>query len=172
MTGPTGAPASRPLLAAAGVAFALLGIVAASGGRQSPALDVRDPDGGGRLLATIELGEPARFTLLFTHSMYGGDVAETYQLVRSGPAAPSLLRSTVRTAAGGAADYYARYGNVRRDGAGWIVEASPLALPRLRLVVDRVGAPRLQVGEREVPLLSIVGDGQIVELRPTDGRPR
>lgn len=150
-------------------AVTVLGVVAGIRRPPPPALDVRDLDAGGRLLGTIRLDERATFQLLFTHSMYGGDVAETYQVAWSGPAAPSLVRSTVRTTTGGAAEYYARYGNFRRDGDGWIVQTDPLQVPRLRLVVDKVGAPRVRVGERETPLLSLVPEGQLVELRLAGG---
>jgi hypothetical protein len=114
---------------------------------------VRDLDDGGRLVGRLP---PSAFTLRFDHSMYGGWVAERYQ-----PVAGRLRRTTVRTENGAAAEYYARYGEFRPDGDGWVVDAAPLELDALPLRVDATGRPR--VGQLE--LLALVPDGHLVELR-------
>ncbi|HEX2184977.1 MAG TPA: hypothetical protein VHN78_05680 [Chloroflexota bacterium] len=129
-----------------------------------PAVEVRDLDEGGRLLATVPLLAPGTFDLLFTHSMYGGEVVETYRV--AGQPSPRLERSAVRTERSGAAEYYARYGDFRRGSEGWVLETERLELARLPLRVDRTGSPAIQVGARRLPLLGLVPDGHLAELRP------
>jgi hypothetical protein len=125
---------------------------------------VRDLDDGGRLVGRLDLGQSGTFTLAFTHSMYGGSVAETYRVVL--PPAPHLERTTVRTEHGGAAEYYARYGNLYQVDGGWVVETPPLLLERLPLRVDQVGQPLLLTDSQQLSLLSVVPSGHLVELRP------
>jgi hypothetical protein len=129
-----------------------------------PAVEVRDLDDGGRLLATVLLEESGTFALVFTHSMYGGEVVETYQVARQ--PSPRLERSAVRTERSGAAEYYARYGDFRPGPEGWVLEMERLELARLPLRVDRTGSPAIQVGSRRLPLLGIIPDGHLAELRP------
>jgi hypothetical protein len=135
-----------------------------------PTVEVRDLDDGGRLVGTLDLGASGGFTLRFTHSMYGGSVDETYRVVP--PPGPRLERTTVRTEHGGAAEYYARYGNMYQVAGGWIVESPPMRLERLPLRVDQVGQPLLVTDTEVVSLLSLVPDGHLVELRPGGSSPR
>ena len=135
-----------------------------------PTVEVRDLDDGGRLVGRLDLGESSAFTLRFTHSMYGGSVAETYRVVL--PPAPHLERTTVHTEHGGAAEYYARYGNLYEVADGWIVETPPMQLERLSLRVDQVGRPLLTTDLEQVSLLSLVPAGHVVELRPGGSSPR
>jgi hypothetical protein len=133
-------------------------------------VEVRDLDDGGRLVRTLDLGESGAFTLRFTHSMYGGSVDETYRVMLS--PSPGLERTTVRTEHGGAAEYYARYGNLYQVADGWVVESPPMQLDRLPLRVDQVGQPLLTTDMEQVSLLSLVPDGHLIELRPGRSIPR
>lgn len=175
-------------------AFALLvlggaaatGLLAGTAAQPQAALDVRDLDGAGRRVAVLPLGVEGRFVLTFTHSMYGGMVAETFRVVG---APPRLVRESVRTETGGAADYYGLYGNVRREGAGWVVDVPPLEVSRLVVQVDAIGRPRLLPGvspacpwcpaaaveappgsthapASELSLLGLVPAGHRLELQP------
>ena len=147
------------LILPAAVAMLLL-----SHGPVSPAIEIRDLDDDGRLVRTISLDEAATFQLVFTHSMYGGAVSETYHVVQR--SAVHLERSTVRTATGGAAEYYALYGNMRQDADGWVVEVPRLALARLLVRAEPTGSPFLRVGARELPLFDLLPRGHLAELRP------
>lgn len=162
---PTAARLSLPAVLLVGglVLGAAVGLRPAAPGA-GLALEVRDLDDGARLVRTVPLDASGSFTLVFTHSMYGGAVAEAFRVVPE--PAPRLQRSTVRTETGGAAEYYARSGNFRQDGDGWLVQAPRLEVDRLPLRVDRTGRPLLRVGDRDLPLLADVPDGHLVELRP------
>jgi hypothetical protein len=111
----------------------------------------------------VPLDASHEFTLSFTHSMYGGTVAETYEVLWD--PTPQLRRTAVRTQHGGAAEYYARYGNFFQDGNGWIVDVPPLTLPSLQMRVDSIGQPELESHPGRLALLSLVPDGSLVEIR-------
>jgi hypothetical protein len=143
---------------------AVTGLALATSLPVGPAVEVRDLDDGNRLLGTVWLEQPGTFAVVFMHSMYGGEVVETYQVTRQ--PSPRLERSAVRTESGGAAEYYARYGEFRRGAEGWELETDRLELARLALRVDRTGKPSLQVGAHRLPLLGVVPDGHLAELRP------
>lgn len=136
--------------------------------RPNAALELMDPAAGGRLLATLPLPDGA-FTLVFTHSMYGGRVSERYRVDLT-DRQPRLVRSIIRTDNGGAAEYYARYGNLRQDAVGWRLDGPELVLPSLRLRVDRVGEPRLEADGRTFVLLDLLPDGGTVLLQPAGPR--
>ncbi len=146
------APGSLALLLAMSLAVA---------GCRAPAriLEIRDLDAAEGVMDRLPVGAQGLLELTFTHSMYGGWVAESYAV------GPELRRIAVRTEMAAAAEYYARYGNTRPVADGWLVEVAPLALARLLIRVDRVGDPALSVAGRRVALLSLVPDGHLVEVR-------
>lgn len=150
-------------------ALALLALALALGTPVRSTVELRDLDDGGRLVATLALPDSV-FLLRFTHSISGGTVEERYRVVAA--PTPQLERGRVWTETGGAAEYYARYGGFRPDGAGWLVETPPLRLERLWLRVDRVGRPELWTGSQRLPLWRLVPDGHLVAVaaRP-QGRP-
>ncbi len=156
----------RPLVLSLVFATALaVGITLGSTASRQPAVEVRDLDDGGRVVGRVVLDPPGSFVLTFTHSMYGGSVAEAYRVVDGMP--PRLERGAVRTETGGAAEYYALYGNTYRDGDTWVVEVPPLALPRLAVRVDQIGRPAIETDRRTVSLLGLVPEGHRAELRPS-----
>jgi hypothetical protein len=126
-------------------------------------LEIRDLDDGHRVVARLVIPRDTTFDLEFTHSMYGGWVSERYQLTAD--QSPALMRTTIRTQNGGAAEYYARYGNFRETDSQWQVDVLPLQLTQLIVRIDGVGRPRVRLPDREIELLALVPSGHRVELR-------
>lgn len=158
--------APRGFAVVVGAALLLGGSALAWGrGSGTVALQVRDADEGGRVVQTVRIGEGEPFRIRFTHSMYGGSVWETYRIV-AGVDGLMLERLGVRTERGGAAEYYALYGNMRQDAGGWVVDVPPLLLPRLPLRVDRVGAPDLEADGGTLRLLSALPEGHLALIEP------
>jgi len=124
-----------------------------------PAVEVRDVDDGGRVVQRLTTDSSGTFRLLFTHSMYGGTVSETYR-VDGG----TLERSEVRTENGGAAEYYAPLGNFHQEGADWVVDAGVMRLPRLYLSVTPIGKQAIAAGNTRIELGAIMAEGHIAEL--------
>ena len=81
-------------------------------------------------------------TLGFTHSMYGGDVRETYRVTPDG----TLERLRMVTGRAAAAEYYATDGQVLTTGDGYEVIAPPFATRELFVRVDARGDHWLTVG--------------------------
>ncbi len=106
-----------------------------------------------------------RFTLRFTHSMYGGFVEEDYSVGRDG----ELIRTAARTERVGAAEYYARAGNYRRADGYWVIDVPPMRLPGFTLHVSGIGSPVLLLNGRTYRLESLLPNGDL-EVR-VDRRP-
>jgi hypothetical protein len=102
-------------------------------------------------LACRRLGRDDIVTLVFTHSMYGGEVRETWR-VDGG----SLVRERFETDNAAAAEYYATDGGYRRVASGYEVEAPPLRIDALPFRIDQVGDHRLRVAGEEIPLADMV----------------
>lgn len=94
-------------------------------------------------------------TLVFTHSMYGGEVRETWRAQGS-----ELIRDSIVTDNAAAAEYYATDGTVEQVSDGFEVTASPIAIDALAIRIDQIGKHRLRVGEEEVSLADRV-DGSV-----------
>ena len=108
------------------------------------------------------LGCGQSMTLRFTHSMYGGDVAETYQASASGV---ERIRLVAELAA--AAEYYAWTEEVERVEDGFEVRVAPHAFDEIVILVEGIGKPHLIVegAGRVLNLRALVGDGGRVRLR-------
>lgn len=115
---------------------------------------------GDRILSCRALGPLERVVLVFTNSMYGGDVRETYQVTWQG----ALRRVAMHTAHPAAADYYAFTADVIRDGDLYRIDVPPAEFSEIAVRVDRVGAPRLIVAEGELDLLTAAGNQHRVLL--------
>ncbi len=106
-----------------------------------------------------------RFTLRFTHSMYGGFVEEDFIVGPNG----RLIRTAARTERVGAAEYYARAGNYRPADGYWVVDVEPMELRGFTLHVDSTGSPTLDVNGRVYRLQSLLPSGDVeiaVDRRP------
>lgn len=108
------------------------------------------------------LGCGQAMTLRFTHSMFGGDVSETY---RASPSGVERMRLVTELAA--AAEYYVWTEEVERVEDGFEVRVTPQAFDEIVILVDKTGSPNLIVGDadRVLDLRALVGDGGRVRLR-------
>ncbi len=98
-------------------------------------------------------------TLIYTHSMFGGDVRETF--VASGE---MLRRVEFTTANGAAADYYAFTASVSRVGDRFLVDVPPAEYAEIVVRIDDVGRHRLVIGEETIDLLEASGQAHRVRL--------
>ncbi|MGH2562181.1 MAG: hypothetical protein ACRDJH_24235 [Thermomicrobiales bacterium] len=109
----------------------------------------------------VILCAPAQpITLLFTHSMYGGDVEETFVPRPDG----RITRIEMTTANEAAAEYYAYTAPVIRDGDRFRLDIPPAAFEEVIVRVDAVGRHRLKVAGTEIDLLEATGDKHRVKL--------
>lgn len=136
-------------LAALVLAAALAGLALA------PVTLVRVVTGEGEVLACRRVAPGDPVTLAFTHSMYGGEVRETWRVDGA-----RLARAGIETDNAAAAEYYATDGAVARTQRGFAVIAPPLAVARLPVRIDAIGDHRLRVGGEEIALARRV-DGSV-----------
>jgi hypothetical protein len=99
-------------------------------------------------------------TLTFTHSMFGGDVTETYVVDRDG----ALVRQRIVTGNAAAAEYYATDGRVRPVTEGYEVLAGPFSTDTLVIRVDETGDHRLVVGSSAWRLFDMFGEPAQVRI--------
>ena len=127
----------------------------------APVFVVEDADAERVLLCRpLGAGQAPRLALVYTHSMYGGDVVEEFV-----PTVDRRLRREVATTANAAAaEYYASDGGVRRDGDRFLIEAPLADYPELVVRVGRTGGHRLVVGDETVDLVALAGDRRPVRL--------
>lgn len=106
-------------------------------------VDTRDGDP----LICRRMGRGDTVTLVFTHSMYGGEVRETWRV--DGDA---LARERIVTDNAAAAEYYATDGAVRRVSGGYEVISTPVRADALPFRIDEIGNHRLRFDGVEIPL--------------------
>ena len=97
--------------------------------------------------------------LVYTHSMFGGDVQETFV-----PANGMLRRVEMTTANGAAADYYAFTASVTRVGDRYRIKVPPAEFTDIVVRVDDVGSHRLMIGDETVDLLAMTGQAHRVRF--------
>ena len=98
-------------------------------------------------------------TLVYTHSMYGGDVRERFV-----PSDRSLRRIEMTTANPAAAEYYASTVSVTEIDGRYRVDVPPADYDEIVVRVDDVGRHRLIVGDETVDLLAMTGQAHRVRL--------
>ncbi len=103
-------------------------------------------DAGDRIVCR-PVAEGRTFALVFTHSMYGGEVRETFAIADKG-----LIRTAVTTENAAAAEYYAYDGRVEPALDGFRVTVPPLQLDELVIQLDRIGQQRLRFEDTEIVL--------------------
>lgn len=101
------------------------------------------------------------FSLIFTHSMYGGQVIERYVV----NADQTMTRTSITTDNAGAAEYYGSYGEVIREAGRYKLRVPPLQLAELRFIADSTGDHRLRVGGRERRLAPAAWQAEHLVLR-------
>jgi hypothetical protein len=122
------------------VAGTLLAAVMLAGVVLTPVTLVRVADGEGAILFCARISASTPVTLTFTHSMYGGDVSETYVA-----SAGSLRRTGIVTGNAAAAEYYAWDGKVRRVEGGYEVLVPEESFTALPFRIDEIGNHQLTV---------------------------
>jgi hypothetical protein len=80
------------------------------------------------------------FRFVFTHSMFGGDVVESYRINTD----LTLTRSTVTADTAGAADYYGLYGEAVRNDGQYALLVPPLVVQELRFIAGDRANYRLE----------------------------
>lgn len=151
--------APRPPPRAAVVALTGLAVAGALLAPSAPALVATDLTTGRVVLCRPMTGDDT-VALVFTHSMYGGDVVEEYAVTRDA----RLRRVAMTTANAAAAEYYAHTAGVVRDGDRFRVDVPAAEFPDLIVRVDRVGAHRLRVGAETLDLVAATGDRHRLRL--------
>jgi len=116
----------------------LVGVVLA-GGLLQPVTVLQAGTDDGDLLTCRHVSAGAPVTLIFTHSMYGGEVRERWRVVGDG-----LVRERIVAERAAAAEYYASDGAVEQMEDGFVVVAPPLAIEAPTVRVDQTGQHRLR----------------------------
>ena len=111
--------------------------------------EVRTDDGN--VLVCHRTAPGGIVTLVFTHSMYGGEVRETWRVDGDG-----LDRVQIVTENAAAAEYYATDGRTRRVDGGVEVLALPAHVDTLPFRIDHIGNHRLRLDDEEISLASEV----------------
>lgn len=132
---------------------AALAIIALAGSLWQPVTVLEVATDDGSILACRRMEPASTVTLVFTHSMYGGEVRETWRTDGS-----DLVRLGIETDNAAAAEYYAFDGRVARTGDGFEVIAPPLEVDALPVRIDQIGRHRLHFGQEEVSLADQVDD--------------
>lgn len=130
-----------------------LAVIALAGVSLQPVTVLTMTTDDGATLVCRRMAPASTVTLVFTHSMYGGEVRETW---RADGAALGRVRIETDNAA--AAEYYAYDGRVERTDTGFEVVVPPFRTDELPVRVDQVGRHRLRFGADEVSLAEQVND--------------
>lgn len=109
----------------------------------------------GDILVCQQIDANGAVTLVFTHSMYGGEVRETWRAQGN-----ELVRDAIVTENAAAAEYYATDGVVERVRDGFEVTSPPIEIDALVIRIGQIGKHRLRVGQEEVFLADRV-DGSV-----------
>lgn len=127
---------------AAGAILALV-LIALPGILLQPGLVVSVTTDDGHVLVCTRAGRGDRLMLTFTHSMFGGDVRETYRINSEGV----LIRERMVTDNAAAAEYYATDGRTEQHADGFEVFSEPFSTEEMVIRVDTRGNHRFTVGQ-------------------------
>lgn len=117
----------------------------------------------GRVLVCRRITPDERITLTFTHSMFGGDVRETYRADAEGV----LVRERIVADNAAAAEYYATDGRTERHADGYEVISAPFSTHELVIRVDDRGNHRFTVGQTTSNLANAVSQPTQVRVSIT-----
>lgn len=140
--------------------LALLLTVGALASPGAPAVIATDLTTGRTTLCRV-VPDGERVSLLFEHSMYGGDVIEDYLVTGAG----RLRRVELTTTNAAAAEYYAYTASVVRAGDRFRVELPAAEFDEIVVRVDRIGRHRLRIAGATLDLLAETGDAHRLSLR-------
>lgn len=142
-------------------AIVVLAVVMTGGMLLTPVATVQLVTGDGEVLACQRVSPGTAVTLRFTHSMYGGDVTETW--LADGD---MLRRQSIVTDNAAAAEYYAWDGRVERHGDRFEVLAGPLSVAAIAVRVDQIGRHRISIGTTTHDLAAMVDGSAQVWIEP------
>jgi hypothetical protein len=91
--------------------------------------------------------------------MFGGEVRESYVV-----AGDELRRVAFVTENAAAAEYYAWTARIARTEAGYEVIVPQVSFESIPVLVDEIGAYRLEVGEETIDLSGMVGTPESVVI--------
>src|SRR5665811_504281 len=141
---------------------ATLAAIALVGLLLQPLTVVKVATADGAVLACRRIAPASVVTLVFTHSMYGGEVRESWRADGS-----RLARVRIETDNAAAAEYYATNGRVERTDHGFTLIAPPLEVGALAIRVDQIGKHRLRFGAEELSLSDQVDGSAAAEMSVT-----
>lgn len=125
--------------------------LAAIGTLAQPVQSVAVKTSDGNALVCRRVNRGTAVTLVFTHSMYGGEVRETWRADGN-----MLVRDRIVAERAAAAEYYATDGRTQRVDGGYEVIVAPLQASELPFRIDQIGNHRLRIDDEEIALTSEV----------------
>lgn len=125
--------------------------LAAIGALAQPVQSVAVKTSDGNALVCRLVNRGTAVTLVFTHSMYGGEVRETWRADGN-----MLVRDRIVAERAAAAEYYATDGRTQRVDGGYEVIVAPLQASELPFRIDQIGNHRLRIDDEEIALTSEV----------------
>ncbi len=141
-------------------AIGLVAVMVVAGVAMTPVTLVTVTGEAGETIVCERVDQESSISLIFTHSMYGGEVTETFQ-----PVSPSaLLRTSILTDNAAAAEYYAWDGQVRPSGERFEVIMPDQEFSSLPIQVDQIGAHRLTIDDATVDMAAMVDGSEGVRL--------
>jgi hypothetical protein len=134
---------------------------------RGPVLVLTSDDG--QLDACWRVSSGEVITVIFTNSMYGGDVRESFRVDRD-----ALTRVAFETENVAAAEYYAYDRRIEPTGSGYRVELPAEVFARIPIRIDERGDYRLHIAGGDVALSESVNGSSgavlAVESRSMAGR--
>ncbi len=134
------------------IAILMMAIVALIGVLMSPVALVRVTSENGVAILCERVSRSSRIALTFTHSMYGGNVTETFT-----PGDRNTIeRTSIVTDNAAAAEYYAWDGAVRENDGQYEVIVPDQVFGALPIRVDDIGNHQLAIDEETYSLVGMV----------------
>ncbi len=141
------------------VAGVLLATVLMLGSALSPGQIIAVTTREDSALVCRPIGRDSSVTLVFTHSMYGGEVRETYTVAPGN----RLRRTSIVTDNAASAEYYATDGRIAHTDEGYRLLLPEQTFDDLVFRIDDVGRHRLVVDDESIPLTD--GSGRSIQAR-------
>lgn len=130
------------------VASLVLATVVVLGATLSPVRMIAVTAVGSDPIVCHPIGRDVTVTLVFTHSMYGGDVRETFTTAPGN----GLRRTSIITDNAAAAEYYATDGRIARIDEGYLLLQPEQTFDELVFRIGDVGGHRLVIDGTTIAL--------------------